>query len=113
MGARLWIPLALLAPSLLLTAYVLETQGVVGFYREAFSSPATILMSVDLSVSLGLVIVWMWRDARETDTPFTPYVVVTLAIGVAGPLGYLVHRALGEGRRYRRRTRNASRADGA
>lgn len=98
MNTRLWIPLALLVPFLSLTVYVLETAGFAGFYREALSSPSTVLMGTDLTIALGLVLVWMWRDARETAVPFAPYLVVTLAIGVAGPLAYLVHREVGRRR---------------
>jgi hypothetical protein len=42
-----------------------------------------------------LVLLWMRTDARETGTPFAPHLLVTpLAIGMAGPLAYPVHRAL-------------------
>jgi len=83
---------ALLAPFLTLTAYVLATAGLAGFYREALSSPATVLMGLDLTIALGAILVWMWGDARSTGTPFLPYLAVTLLVGVAGPLLYGIHR---------------------
>lgn len=92
MNARIAIYSSLLVPFLALTAYVLATDGLLGFYREALSSPATVLMGLDLAIALGLALAWMHGDARETETPFLPYLVVTLAIGVAGPLLYLLHR---------------------
>jgi hypothetical protein len=79
-------------PFLALTAFVLATDGLIGFYRVALSGPSTLLMMTDLLLALGLVLVWMHADARESGTPFAPYLLVTLAIGVAGPLGYLIHR---------------------
>jgi hypothetical protein len=94
MTARSLVCLALLVPFLALTAFVLATDGLLGFYREALSGPSTVLMGVDLTLALGLVLVWMWQDARESGTPFVPYFLVTLAIGVAGPLAYLIHRGL-------------------
>lgn len=83
---------ALLAPFLALTCYVVATVGFDGFYREALRAPATILMGLDLLIGLGLILSWMADDAKETGTPFWPYFLVTLAIGVAGPLAYLIHR---------------------
>lgn len=94
MNRRPWIPLALLVPFLALTAYVLETHGYGGFLDAAFANAATVLLSVDLVLSLGLILTWMGLDARETGTPYLPYLAVTLVFGVAGPLAYLVHRGL-------------------
>ncbi len=92
MTARQWIYLALLIPFLAQTGYVLATAGFGGFYAEALSSPSTVLMGMDLFIALGLVLLWMAADARSSRTPLLPYVAVTLAIGVAGPLAYLIHR---------------------
>jgi hypothetical protein len=49
---------------------------------------------LDLSLSLGLVLLWMREDASGRGLPFWPYAAVTLAVGVAGPLAYLIHREL-------------------
>ena len=92
MSSRQLVCLTFLLPFLALTAFVLATAGLVGFYAEMLRSASTVLASVDLTLSLGLVLLWMRADARETGTPFAPYVAITLAIGVAGPLMYLVHR---------------------
>jgi len=92
MSTRQLACVALLVPFLALTAYVLATVGLVGFYAEMLRSASTVLASTDLTLSLGLIAFWMYGDARETGTPFLPYLVVTAVIGVAGPLLYLVHR---------------------
>ena len=83
---------ALLAPFLAFSAYVLATDGWIGFYRAALANPSTLLMGFDLLLALGILLVWMRGDARESGTPFAPYFVVTLALGVAGPLAYLIPR---------------------
>ena len=83
---------AVLVPFLGLTAYVVTTVGFAGFYEQALSSPATILMGFDLIVALGLVLLWMQQDAREHGLSILFYVAVTLVIGVAGPLLYLLRR---------------------
>jgi len=107
MSTRGLVYTALLIPFLTLTAYVLGTAGVIGFYEEMFRSASTVLASVDLSLSLGLILFWMYGDARASGTPFAPYAVITLAIGVAGPLMYLIHR---EARAPRARIASAARS---
>ncbi|MBM4385840.1 MAG: hypothetical protein FJ091_21035 [Deltaproteobacteria bacterium] len=92
MNPRQLVYIALLAPFLALTSYVLATTGLVGFYAEMSRSASTVLSMVDLTISLSLILACMFVDSRATRTPFAPYVCVTLAIGVAGPLLYLLHR---------------------
>lgn len=92
MNTRQLVTTAVLLPFLALTGYVLATAGLVGFYAEMMGSASTVLAMTDISLSLGLILLWMIGDARATGTPFTPYLLITLAIGVAGPLGYLIHR---------------------
>jgi hypothetical protein len=83
---------------LALTAWVLAQYGFVGFYRWALHNSATTLMLVDLSISLVLVMAWMRRDARERGVSVLPYLLLTLAIGSAGPLLYLLRRGNSEPR---------------
>ena len=83
---------ALLASFLATTAYVLATVGLLGFFAEMSRSASTVLAMIDLTISLSLILAWMYADSRGTRTPFAPYLLVTLTIGVAGPLMYLLHR---------------------
>jgi hypothetical protein len=46
----------------------------------------------DLSIALGLSLVWIWRDAQATGRRAWPWVVATLALGSFGPLIYLLTR---------------------
>ena len=92
MTTRQIVYIAVLVPFLSLTAYVLATAGMLGFYAEMLRNPSTLLAGMDLVISLSLVLFWMSRDAQRSGTPFTPYAAITLAIGVAGPLLYLIHR---------------------
>jgi TRAP-type uncharacterized transport system fused permease subunit len=98
MNFRTFLILDVLVVFLGLTVYALETVGYLGFFEQALSSPATILLSVDLVLSLLLVLVWMRNDSKTSGIPFAPYAVITLAFGVAGPLAYLLHRGLREQR---------------
>jgi hypothetical protein len=77
-----------------LTVHATLAHGYLGVFEALAANAATRLAFVDLSLSLGLVLLWMRRDAGERALPFWPYAVATLALGVAGPLGYLIHREL-------------------
>jgi hypothetical protein len=86
--------------SLVLLAFAVLTveatlvHGYLGVFEAMAANAATRLAFVDLTLSLGLVLLWMWGDARGRALPFWAYAVVTLAFGVAGPLAYLIHREL-------------------
>jgi hypothetical protein len=48
-----------------LCAYVLYSYGVGGMIAAATANPVTWAISADLVISLGLVLAWMVRDARD------------------------------------------------
>jgi len=98
MNFRTFLILDVLVAFLGFTVYELATLGYVGFFEQALSSPATILLSVDLVLSLLLVLVWMRNDSKASGVPFAPYALIALGFGVAGPLAYLLHRGLREQR---------------
>jgi len=68
--------------------------GYAGVFQAMASNAATRLAFLDLVISLGLVLIWMRQDASERTLPFLPYATITLALGSAGPLAYLIHREL-------------------
>lgn len=84
---------------LALTGYVIYQHGYLGFYDWANYNSATRLMFVDLLISLGLILAWMWSDARSRGLSVLPYAVLTLAFGAAGPLAYLIRRETAADRR--------------
>jgi hypothetical protein len=75
-----------------LTAYVVAQYGVVGLFEQAFANSATTLVTVDLTIALSMVTVWMWQDARQHDVSPIPYALLTLGFGSVGPLLYLIRR---------------------
>ena len=79
-----------------LTAYVVYQHGYLGFFELAMANWATRLLSLDLVIALGIVAVWMYRDARDRGRSFAPYAVITLLFGAAGPLVYLLGRESAE-----------------
>jgi hypothetical protein len=90
---RKQIVLALvLADFAALTAWAVWQHGFVGIFQLAFSSWATTLLFVDLTIALSLALVWMFGDSRERGLAFAPYALLTLAFGSVGPLLYLIRR---------------------
>ena len=75
-----------------LTGYVIWEHGYLGFFELALANTATMLLALDLVITLSLATVWMWNDARERGTSAVPFALVTLTFGAAGPLLYLIFR---------------------
>lgn len=76
-----------------LSAWAVNHVGYVGIFEHAFASPGGIQLFVDLCVALGLVSIWMIRDARARAVNPVPYLLLTLSLGSIGPLVYFVARA--------------------
>jgi hypothetical protein len=87
--ARIGIGLVLLAFADL-NAYVVWQVGYTGFLQLATANIATTAVLVDLTIALGFVTVWLWRDARRRGITYIPYALLTAALGSIGPLLYLV-----------------------
>lgn len=81
-----------LADFVAFTVYVLAQTGIVQFFELAHGNLASLQVLIDLVIALSLVMVWMWRDARQHDISPIPYVLLTLGLGSIGPLLYLVRR---------------------
>src|SRR5712691_8173873 len=82
-----------------LTAYAVYQHGVAGVFQLCLANSATVTAFVDLSIALGLIVLWMWQDAGERGVSAIPYVLLTLGFGSVGPLLYLLlRRAAAPGR---------------
>jgi len=82
-----------------LTAYAVYQHGYIGFFEMMLSNAVTITAFADLIISLGLIILWMRRDARDYNIALFPYIIMTIALGSVGPLLYLIRRFGKEPRR--------------
>ena len=101
MSGRKIVLLVVLADFLAIALWGVSRVGFLGLFTGAVATPAGIVGSADLMISLGLVAFWMVRDARERGVSAVPYLVLTLALGSVGPLLYLLRRpepATAEGR---------------
>ena len=72
-----------------ITASVVARTGLAGFYQQLLDSPAAWQTLADITIALGLVLAWMWQDARRNGRRFWPWVPVTLLAGSFGPLLYM------------------------
>ena len=75
-----------------LTAVALWQHGYWGIFAPLLQSTAGAQVLVDLVIALGLVMVWMWHDARAQGRVVWPWLLLTLVAGSFGPLGYLLSR---------------------
>ncbi len=82
----------LLADFVAFSAYAIAQHGYVGLFMHQLANAAGLQVLFDLMIALGIVMVWMWHDARRHDINPVPYVLLTLGLGSIGPLAYLVRR---------------------
>jgi hypothetical protein len=94
-GKRIGLGLVL-ADFTALTAYAIYQVGYAGFFDALFSNIVGVTVFADLCIALSLVMVWMYRDARERGVSAAPYIVATLLLGSVGPLAYLIRRESAE-----------------
>lgn len=83
-----------LALFLALSGFAVYQHGVCGFFTLLLANSATVTLSTDLVISLTLISVWLWRDARSRGVSPYPFLLMTVALGSAGPLLYLALKAM-------------------
>jgi Terpene cyclase DEP1 len=81
--------LALIALAVI-TALALWQDGLVGIFVAIVHSYASMQIFTDLVIALTFVMVWMWRDAKNTSRNVWPWIVLTLVAGSFGPLLYFI-----------------------
>lgn len=75
---------------LVLTGVALWHHGYWGIFEPNFRSFGAAQVFADLVISLSLILVWIWRDAKKNDRNPLPWIILTMATGVIGPLIYLI-----------------------
>jgi hypothetical protein len=74
------------------TAAALWQHGYWGILAPHFQSWGGAQVLLDLAIALGLVLTWLWKDARATGRNPWPWLATTLVAGSFGPLLYLLTR---------------------
>jgi hypothetical protein len=85
----LTVALALLGA---VTAAALWQHGYWGIFAAQFQSWGGFQVLLDLAIALGLVLAWLWNDARTSGRNPWPWIAITLLAGSFGPLLYLLTR---------------------
>ncbi len=85
--AILWIILVLFGA---LTVAALLEHGYMGIIGPHFESLAGGQVFADLVIALLIILVWLWRDAKQRGRNPWPWTLITLVMGSFGPLLYLV-----------------------
>ena len=75
---------------LALSTWAVSVHGYAGFFEALGANAATITAGTDLVIALGLITVWMWRDAKTSGRNVLPYMGLTALLGSVGPLAYLL-----------------------
>jgi uncharacterized membrane protein len=75
-----------------LSAAAIIEHGFIGIFLSPMQSLASTQIFFDLVISLTLVMIWMWQDAKATGRNVWPFLIATLATGSFGPLIYLLTR---------------------
>ena len=81
-----------------LTAYAIARHGFAGSLALCFTNAATTTLFADACIALGLIVMWMWDDARAHGRSWLPFALLTLVFGSVGPLLYLVSGGTARGR---------------
>ena len=74
-----------LADFVAITVWGVSQVGLLGLFQGMIAGPAAIVASADLVIALGLVMVWMYGDARARGVSPVPYLILTVALGSVGP----------------------------
>lgn len=72
-----------------LNAYALYSVGIEGLttFLETMG-PWGYVLAADVCIALGMLVVWMWADAKKFGRNPVPYTLLTL-LGSFGPLAYV------------------------
>lgn len=85
--------LFVLIPFAVLSAIALWEHGYLGIVLPHFQAWNAGQVFADLVIALGLIMVWMYQDARRTGRNPWPWLAATCATGSFGPLLYLLTRS--------------------
>jgi Terpene cyclase DEP1 len=73
-----------------ITAGALWTEGLAGLIAAITHSYGSMQIFSDLVIALILVMIWMWRDAKNSGRNVWPWIAITLVAGSFGPLLYFI-----------------------
>ena len=75
------------------TAAALAVDGIVGIFHAITFNLVSIQIFVDLVLAVGVIDIWVHRDARSRGRNPWPWLAASLATGMFSPLIYLLVRS--------------------
>jgi hypothetical protein len=72
--------------------YVMAQIGYLEIWRYGFAHLAGQQVLADLTIAIGLIMIWLWHDAKANGRQFWPWLVFALIAGSFSPLLYLSTR---------------------
>lgn len=84
--------LIVLIPFTILTGIALWVDGPIGIFSSIVSSWGSLQIYVDLVISIGIILIWLYRDAKKQGRSPWPWIVGALIAGAFSPLIYLLVR---------------------
>ncbi len=76
-----------------LNIFAAVTSGIAGLQEVIATGNAwNLVLFEDLCIALGMVSIWLYRDAKSRGVSPFPYLITTFTIGSIGPLFYLLRR---------------------
>jgi hypothetical protein len=92
---RTVIAIAVLAPFLVFSLWVVANHGLFGFLTLARDEPWHLQVLLDLGIACTFGLSWVKQDARKRGITTTwPYYVATMLVGSVGLLAYAIRRGL-------------------
>ena len=82
----------ILADFVAFNCWVIWSAGFGPAFEQAFASPWSTQIAVDLCLAIGAIMVWMKADATKRGVNPWPWLALTLFTGSIGWLAYLVTR---------------------
>lgn len=90
------IATAILLPFTAFSLWVVAGQGITGVIALARNEPWGMQLLLDLVIACGFGIGWMRADAKRRGIASWPFIVLVLAAGSIGLLGYVAVRGFME-----------------
>ncbi|MEM7332794.1 MAG: DUF2834 domain-containing protein [Chloroflexota bacterium] len=74
------------------TALAFTQNGLAGFVDGITHSWATIQIYIDLVIAMVFIVIWVWRDAKDSGRNPWPWIIASFIVGSFAPLVYLLIR---------------------
>ena len=72
------------------TLWLCRGYNYITFFQPVLASGPGIQVLTDLTIAQSLILIWMYKDAKDAGRIYWPYLLITAVFGSFGPLLYLI-----------------------